>query len=182
MRPKLQKQSAYPEWHLRLKIADRNETQTLKAKCIKVCQSNYPIAKGYWKLSREVEDNATSRGLHRIPPPAEAGGFQTAGLKTRSSIISSGLYLSCFTLRSSWHRVTFCKSNYPDSTAYRGQSLLPRNTKCHKQAFVCIHGRFIFCRDRACARMITKIRVTFRLSGKAKFVYKLFGGNKKRIA
>jgi hypothetical protein len=37
MRPKLQKQSAYPEWHLRLKIADRNETQTLKAKRIKVC-------------------------------------------------------------------------------------------------------------------------------------------------
>jgi len=26
------------------------------------------------------QNNATSRGLHRIPPPAEAGGFQTAGL------------------------------------------------------------------------------------------------------
>ena len=32
------------------------------------------------RLSREVEDNATSRGLHRIPHPAEARGFQTAGL------------------------------------------------------------------------------------------------------
>jgi hypothetical protein len=32
------------------------------------------------ELSREAEDNATSRELHRIPPPAEAGGFQTAGL------------------------------------------------------------------------------------------------------
>ena len=31
-------------------------------------------------LSRDTEDNATSRGLHRIPPPAETGGFQTAGL------------------------------------------------------------------------------------------------------
>jgi hypothetical protein len=26
-------------------------------------------------LSREAEDNATSRGLLRIHPPAEAGGF-----------------------------------------------------------------------------------------------------------
>jgi hypothetical protein len=26
------------------------------------------------ELSRKAEDNATSRGLHRIPPPAEAGG------------------------------------------------------------------------------------------------------------
>jgi hypothetical protein len=32
------------------------------------------------ELSREAEDNATSRGLHRIPSPAEAGRFQTAGL------------------------------------------------------------------------------------------------------
>ena len=31
-------------------------------------------------LSRRADDNATSRVLHRIPPPAEAGGFQTAGL------------------------------------------------------------------------------------------------------
>ena len=49
------------------------------------------------------QNNATSRGLHRIPPPAEAGGFQTAGLtckvgkhfflnsvmiKSRSAVIS----------------------------------------------------------------------------------------------
>jgi len=27
-----------------------------------------------------LQNNATSRGLHRIPPSAEAGGFQTAGL------------------------------------------------------------------------------------------------------
>jgi hypothetical protein len=33
------------------------------------------------ELSREAEDKATFRGLHRIPPTAEAGGFQTAGLK-----------------------------------------------------------------------------------------------------
>jgi len=32
------------------------------------------------ELSHEAEDNATSRLLHRIPPPAEAEGFQTAGL------------------------------------------------------------------------------------------------------
>jgi hypothetical protein len=33
------------------------------------------------ELSRKAEDNATSRWLHRIPPTAEAGGFQTTGLK-----------------------------------------------------------------------------------------------------
>jgi len=43
MRPKLQKRSV-------LKLVGRNETQTLKARRIKVCKSNYPIAKGYWKL------------------------------------------------------------------------------------------------------------------------------------
>jgi hypothetical protein len=42
-------------------------------------------------LSREAEDNATSHGLHRIPPPAEAGGFQTAGLNHRDD-----LYEKCF--------------------------------------------------------------------------------------
>src|SRR5271157_1251948 len=30
-----------------------NKTQTFKAKRIKVCKSNYPIAFGYWKLSHE---------------------------------------------------------------------------------------------------------------------------------
>jgi hypothetical protein len=33
----------------------RNETQTLQAKRIKVCQSNYPITNGYWKQSRYAE-------------------------------------------------------------------------------------------------------------------------------
>jgi hypothetical protein len=33
------------------------------------------------ELSREVEDNATSRELHRIPPPAGAVEFQVAGLE-----------------------------------------------------------------------------------------------------
>jgi len=32
-------------------------------------------------LSREAEDNATSRGLHRIPSPTEAGKLQTERLK-----------------------------------------------------------------------------------------------------
>ena len=32
------------------------------------------------ELSREAEDNATSRELWRIPPPAVAAGFQVAGL------------------------------------------------------------------------------------------------------
>ena len=117
-RLKFQKQSALkfssraiPGTKCRVTLSvGRNETKTSKAKRIEVFYSNYPIAKGYWKLSYEAEGNATSRGLHRIPPPAEAGGFQTAGLKTRSSIISSGLYLSCFTLRSSWHRVTLLQS------------------------------------------------------------------------
>ena len=33
------------------------------------------------ELSREAEDNATSRELHRISFPAGAGGFQVAGLE-----------------------------------------------------------------------------------------------------
>ena len=33
------------------------------------------------ELSREAEDNATSRKLHRIHSPAGAEGFQVAGLK-----------------------------------------------------------------------------------------------------
>jgi hypothetical protein len=36
--------------------------------------------------SRSVgTDNATSRGLRRIPPPAGAGGFQVAGLNRTGS-------------------------------------------------------------------------------------------------
>ena len=57
MRPKLQKQSA-------LKLAGRNETQTLKAKRIKACKSNYPIAKGYWKLSRKAEGRRPVVQIH----------------------------------------------------------------------------------------------------------------------
>lgn len=33
-----------------------NETRILKAQRIKVCKSNYPRAKGYWKLSQERND------------------------------------------------------------------------------------------------------------------------------
>ena len=33
-------------------------------------------------ISREAEDNATSRKLHRIHPPAGAEGFQITGLKS----------------------------------------------------------------------------------------------------
>jgi hypothetical protein len=47
-------------------------------------------------LSRRAEDNATSRGLHRFPPSAEAGGFRTAGLTdfekyARLKLIMTGL-------------------------------------------------------------------------------------------
>jgi hypothetical protein len=49
-----------------------NETQILQMQCHNICKLN---------SSRKAEDNATSRWLHRIPPPSEAGGFQTAGLK-----------------------------------------------------------------------------------------------------
>lgn len=35
-----------------LKLAGRNEAKTSKAKRIEVLWPNYPIAKGYWKLSR----------------------------------------------------------------------------------------------------------------------------------
>jgi hypothetical protein len=45
MRPKLLKQCA-------LKLDGCNATQTIKVLHIKVCQSNYPTAFGYWKLSR----------------------------------------------------------------------------------------------------------------------------------
>jgi hypothetical protein len=48
-------------------------------------KSNYPRSEAtrdlkLAELSRKVEDNATSRELWRIPPPAGAGGFQVAGL------------------------------------------------------------------------------------------------------
>jgi hypothetical protein len=41
------------------------------------------------ELSREAEDDATSRGLHRIHHPSEAGGFQTAGLTFSGFVLSS---------------------------------------------------------------------------------------------
>lgn len=37
----------------KLKLLSRNETQTLEVKRIKVCLSNYQIAKGYWKPPRK---------------------------------------------------------------------------------------------------------------------------------
>ena len=55
-----------------LSVNGINETQILQTSCRNICKLN---------SSREAEDNATSRGLRRIPPPAEAGGFQVAGLK-----------------------------------------------------------------------------------------------------
>jgi hypothetical protein len=65
MRPKLQKQSE-------LKLAGRmNETQILQTQCRNICKLN---------SSREAEDNATSRGLRRIPTLSESGVFQVAGL------------------------------------------------------------------------------------------------------
>jgi hypothetical protein len=35
-----------------VRLASRNEVQISKTKCIEICKPNYPIAKGYWKLSR----------------------------------------------------------------------------------------------------------------------------------
>jgi hypothetical protein len=55
MKPKLQK-------HSELKLAGRmNETQILQTQRRNTCKLN---------SSREAEDNATSRELRRIPPPA----------------------------------------------------------------------------------------------------------------
>jgi len=34
----------------------RNETQISQALRSEICKSNFPIAKGYWKLSRKAED------------------------------------------------------------------------------------------------------------------------------
>ena len=53
-----------------LSVYGINETQILQTSCRNICKLN---------SSREAEDNATSRGLWRIPPPAGVGGFQVAG-------------------------------------------------------------------------------------------------------
>jgi len=36
-----------------LKFVGRNETQISQAQCSEICKSNYPIAFGYWKQSRQ---------------------------------------------------------------------------------------------------------------------------------
>ena len=42
------------------------------------------------ELSREAEDNATSRGLHRIPPPAEETVSQLAFMSLESAQTECG--------------------------------------------------------------------------------------------
>ena len=45
-------------------------------------QTSYLVEWSPLRQEQEApQNNATSLGLHRIPPPAEAVGFQTAGLK-----------------------------------------------------------------------------------------------------
>ena len=61
MRPKLQKKSAYPEGHLRLKLAGRiNETQILQTQCSNICKLNYPVCKTH----RIKGMNSKTFGLH----------------------------------------------------------------------------------------------------------------------
>jgi len=63
---------------MRLKFQERNELKF--ASRIIPGAKRRGIWKRKWNWSREAEDNATSREVLRIPPPAGAGEFQVAGL------------------------------------------------------------------------------------------------------
>ncbi len=73
-------------------IPKRSETQIPKTECMGICKSNYPIAKGYWELSRSLQAAGTTgsgtdepsevRKSLRGSTPAYAGFARKASVRS----------------------------------------------------------------------------------------------------